>query len=186
MQRLSWDSWTTMSPSDERMRIGLMSACCDSGREWLRISKRCEEDNWHFAAKGWIGIIKDWLFIMAALRSRCGHSILQLWILLFLLLSFFLAYSHKSQIGCLPYFYTWCGLSAYLECRSEMCCTQLAGNTGDKNDAKNCHLDTIAQLCPAVSSQLSSSSSSRDEYYLGGTIALLLQDHRAMSTTGSL
>jgi len=32
----------------------------------------------------------------------------------------------------------------------------------------------------------SSSSSSRDEYYLGGTIALLLQDHRTMSTTGSL
>jgi len=31
----------------------------------------------------------------------------------------------------------------------------------------------------------SSSSSSRDEYYLGGTIALLLQDHRTMSTTGS-
>ena len=31
-----------------------------------------------------------------------------------------------------------------------------------------------------------SSSSSRDEYYLGGTIALLLQDHRTMSTTGSL
>ena len=28
----------------------------------------------------------------------------------------------------------------------------------------------------------SSSSSSRDEYYLGGTIALLLQDHRTMST----
>jgi len=29
-------------------------------------------------------------------------------------------------------------------------------------------------------------SSSRNEYYLGGTIALLLQDHRTMSTTGSL
>ena len=29
-------------------------------------------------------------------------------------------------------------------------------------------------------------SSSRDEYYLGGTIALLLQNHRTMSTTGSL
>jgi len=31
-----------------------------------------------------------------------------------------------------------------------------------------------------------SSSSSRDDYYLGGTIALLLQDHRTVSTTGSL
>ena len=27
-------------------------------------------------------------------------------------------------------FYTWCGLSANLECRSEICCTRLAGNKG--------------------------------------------------------
>jgi len=32
----------------------------------------------------------------------------QLWFLS----SFFLAYSQRSNIGCLPYFYTWCGLSA--------------------------------------------------------------------------
>jgi len=32
---------------------------------------------------------------------------------------------------------------------------QLAGNTGRKNDAKNRHLGTIAQLCEAISSQLS-------------------------------
>ena len=63
---------------------------------------------------------------------------------------FFLAWSQWSQIGCLPYFYTWCGPSANLECRSEMCCAQLAGNTGRKNR----HLGTIAQLCPAISSQL--------------------------------
>jgi len=41
-----------------------------------------------------------------------------------------------------------------LECRSEMCCTRLAGNTGRKNDAKNRHLRTIAQLCRTISSQL--------------------------------
>jgi len=34
---------------------------------------------------------------------------------------------------------------------SEICCTQLAENTGRK---KNCHFGTIAQLCQAVSSQL--------------------------------
>jgi len=28
-----------------------------------------------------------------------------------------------------------------------MCCTRLAGNTGRKNNAKNRHLGTIAQLC---------------------------------------
>ena len=35
-----------------------------------------------------------------------------------------------------------------------MCCTRLAGNIGRKNDAKNRHLRTIAQLCRAISSQL--------------------------------
>ena len=35
-----------------------------------------------------------------------------------------------------------------------MYCKQLAGNTGRKNDAKNRHLSTIAQLCRAISSQL--------------------------------
>ena len=52
--------------------------------------------------------------------------------------------------GCLPYFHTWCGLSANLECRSKMCGTQIAANTG----RKNCHFGTITQLCRAVSSQL--------------------------------
>ena len=40
-----------------------------------------------------------------------------------------------------------CGLSANLECTSEMCYTWLAENTGRENDAKNGHLGTIAQLC---------------------------------------
>jgi len=31
------------------------------------------------------------------------------------------------------HFHTWCGLSANLGCRSETCCTQLAGNAGCKN-----------------------------------------------------
>jgi len=68
----------------------------------------------------------------------------------YFLLLFFLAYSQWSEIGCLPYFLKWCGLSANLECRSQICCKQLAENTG----CKKCHLGTIAQLCQAVSSQL--------------------------------
>ena len=55
----------------------------------------------------------------------------------FFLLLFFLAKSQLSQIGCLPYFQTWCGLSANLRCRSETCCTRLAENTGRKKVAKN-------------------------------------------------
>jgi len=35
-----------------------------------------------------------------------------------------------------------------------MCCKRLAGNTGRKNDAKNRHLSTIAQLCRTISLQL--------------------------------
>jgi len=75
-----------------------------------------------------------------------GHSII---FLLCFLLSFFffsLAYSQRCRIRCLPCFYTWCGLSANLESRSDMCCTWLAGHTGRKNDTKNRHLCTIAQL----------------------------------------
>ena len=56
----------------------------------------------------------------------------------FILSSFFLAYFQRSQIGRLLYFHhTWCGLTANLECRSEMCCTRLADNTGVKNSPKN-------------------------------------------------
>ena len=42
---------------------------------------------------------------------------------------FSLAYFQPSQIGCVRYFHTWCGLSANLGCRSEMCCTRLAKNS---------------------------------------------------------
>jgi len=75
-------------------------------------------------------VIPLWL-IMAALWA--GHYILRLCFLLF-----FLAYFQQSQIGCLWYFHTWCGLSANLECRSEMCCMQIAEYTG----CKICHLHT--------------------------------------------
>jgi len=73
---------------------------------------------------------------MASLRCRCGHYIIAL---RFLLLSsiFFLAYSQPSQIGCLPYFHTWCGLSANSGCRSEVCSTRLAEKYRTQKIAKN-------------------------------------------------
>jgi len=43
---------------------------------------------------------------------------------------FFFACSQPSQIGCLPYFHTWCNPSVNLGCRSETCCMWLAENTG--------------------------------------------------------
>jgi len=92
---------------------------------------------------------------MVALCNRCGHYIFALWFLSSFFFFFsFLAESQRSEIGCLPYFNTWCGLSVNLECMSEMCCTQLAENTERKKVAKNRHLGTIAQLCRAISSQL--------------------------------
>jgi len=69
----------------------------------------------------------------------------------------FFFFSHPisvSQIGCLPYFHTWCGLSANLECRSETCCARLAVNAGRKKSSKSRHLGTIPQLCWAISLQL--------------------------------
>jgi len=44
--------------------------------------------------------------------------------------------------------------SANLECRSERCCTRLAGNAEPKNSPKHRHLRTIAQICRAISSQI--------------------------------
>ena len=72
---------------------------------------------------------------MAALWNRAGHYIFALWFLSFFFYLFFLAWPQRPQIGCLPYFYTWCGPNANLECRSEMCCTRLAGNAGPQKIA---------------------------------------------------
>jgi len=77
----------------------------------------------------------------AAVFYRCGFSF-------FFFLSFFLPYSQRSQIGCVSCFWTWCGLSANLECRSEMCFTRLAENTGRKNSPSVHHRTTLSgYLC---------------------------------------
>ena len=75
-------------------------------------------------------------------------------VILYLLLFFFPRLISAVQTGCLPYFHTWCGLSANLGCRSDTCCARLAENTGRKKSQKNRHLCTIAQLCRPMSSQL--------------------------------
>jgi len=74
------------------------------------------------------------LLVMVVLWNRAGHYIFALW---FLLSFFFFSspnlsgrrLSQRLQSGCLPYFYTRCDPSANLGCRSQMCCTRLAGNT---------------------------------------------------------
>jgi len=70
------------------------------------------------------------LFIMAVLRSRCGHYISSCGFF-FLFLSFFFFHRLISVVAdwIWPY-------SANLECMSEMCCTLLAENTGRKKSPK--------------------------------------------------
>jgi len=93
---------------------------------------------------------------MATLWNRAGHYIFcpAVSSSVYLLLLFFLASSQPSQIGCLPYFHTWCGHSSTLGCRSETCCTRLAENAGRKKSPKIRHLHTITPLCQAISLQL--------------------------------
>ena len=43
---------------------------------------------------------------------------------------------HRLDVYQLPYFHTWRGSRANLECRSERRCTQLTANAGPKNVAK--------------------------------------------------
>jgi len=96
---------------------------------------------------------------MAALCNRAGHYIFALWFLssIFYLSSLFFSPNlsgRRLDVYHTPYFDTWCGPSANLECRSERCCRWLRANVGPKKVAKNRHLGTIPQICRAISSQL--------------------------------
>jgi len=62
------------------------------------------------------------------------------------------------QVGLGPGHIVLGGDPANLECRSEMCCTRLAANTGRKKVAKNRHMGTIAQLCRAISLPISATA----------------------------
>ena len=74
-------------------------------------------------------------------QSDYGHPLqFLLLILLLLLLLLLLLFSSPNLSGRrldLPYFHTWCGPSANLECRCEMCSTRLAENAGPKMAKKS-------------------------------------------------
>jgi len=73
----------------------------------------------------------------------------------FFLLSIFFFFPSPNLSGrTLDVYHTWCGPSANLKCRSEICCTRLAENAGPKKSPKIGHLGTIAQLCRAIPSLL--------------------------------
>ena len=85
---------------------------------------------------------------IVALCNRADHYIFILFLLLLRLL--FISSPNPSGRRLDVYHTSAHGLSANLECRSEMRCMRLVANTGRKNR----HLGTIAQLCRAISSQL--------------------------------
>ena len=88
----------------------------------------------------------------------------------FYLLFSFLAYSQPSQIGCLPYFHTWCGPSANLECTSENVLRVTRWKYRTQKLAKSRHLGTIAQFCLAISSQLRHVSTIRKQKLLNSNV----------------
>ena len=96
------------------------------------------------------------LLIMAALCNRAGHYIFALWFLSSIYLSFFCSSPNLSGHRLDVYHTSTHGVgpSANLECKSRMCCSRLAANTGRKKVAKNRYLGTIAQLRLAISSQI--------------------------------
>jgi len=63
---------------------------------------------------------------------------------IFLLLLSFFSSPNLSGRRSVPYFHTWCGPSVNLECRSEMFCTRLAGNTGRKKSPFWHHRTTLS------------------------------------------
>jgi len=73
---------------------------------------------------------------MFALWNRTGHYIFAVFSSFLLSSSFCPRLLSAVANWCLTYFYTWCGPSANLECRSEICCTRLAENTGRKKSPK--------------------------------------------------
>jgi len=75
----------------------------------------------------YVSIVYHIQVIIAALRNTAGIIFSSCG---FLLCFFFFSLPNLSGRFC-----TRCGLSTNLECRSEMCYTQLARNTGRKNDA---------------------------------------------------
>jgi len=88
-----------------------------------------------------LSILCLWFLVMAGRRLYFRP------VVSFFYLLFTLVYSQSSQIGCVPYFYTWCSLIANLGYRSETCCTRLAEKYRMQKSPKICHLCTTAQLC---------------------------------------
>jgi len=88
----------------------------------------------------------------------------------FFFLSFFLLFSspisQRSEIGCLPYFRTWCGPSVNLECRFDMWCARLAGNAGHKKSPSGQHRTTLSGYIFPTKAHIDNRKKSVKQQYL--------------------
>jgi len=86
---------------------------------------------------------------MVALWNRADHYISALWFL-----SFFYLFSSPNLSRCLPYFETWCGLSATLECRYQKMLQAARWKYRTQKWCTKSPSDHHRTLCRAISSQL--------------------------------
>ena len=116
--------------------------------QWLSLKLKLSSFSWIHCFTLYLLYLLLYYFIMVALCNRADHYIFALWFLSFFSFSssssFFPRLISLVRDGCLPYFHTWCGLSANLECMSEMCCMQLAENTGRKKSPFWHHRTTLS------------------------------------------
>jgi len=99
---------------------------------------------WHLVCCWWVLMYVEVILKSVWSPYVIGQTIIFLPCGFYLFSFFFLAYSQRSEIGCLPYFHTWCGFSADLECMSEMCCMWLSENTGRKKSPFWHHRTTLS------------------------------------------
>jgi len=90
-------------------------------------------------------------------------------IFLFFLSSFFpsLNVSRRRLGVCHTSTQSWCGLSANLECMSEMCCTRLAENTGRKKSPSGHHRTTLSSYIFATKACIDNQKKNvKQQYFL--------------------
>jgi len=114
------------------------------------VAASCHSHRWQlmgYSCCVWSRVMQIRGYVMATLRSRCGHYIFALWFLLLLSSFFFFPRLISAVTDWMSTMHTWCGLSANLGCRSETCYMRLAENTVRKKIAKNSPLIRSGQLC---------------------------------------
>jgi len=79
---------------------------------------------------------------------------------------FFLAYSQRTEVGCLRYFHTWCGLTANLQCMSEMCRTLLCEKIGLKKSPNEHHRTSLSGCIFVTKAYIDNQKKIRKQQYL--------------------